>query len=425
MENRICTSCGAPYDNAATFCPSCGTFVQWGESDEDSPNGRRPIAPPVSPPDQPARREPVRYQPTSPVLDQPQQASRGTPPPAAEADSPVPRTARRIPTVVGDLGPPRSGLVPQDPFAQNDAHANGSATRGGSTQRPRSTLNSLTEPPQLDTAGGTSCRVCQHNNPSGRRYCRCGARLDSVHDNADASRKPRALPAGNARGFTAAMRSAMNGQRPRFDASISPRVRVIRTFAVLAAIAVATFPFTAAGASAQSWLSKSAQTLIPYGYQLIPVVEATVEPPAAAVDAYLPPQATDGTSSLAWGVAWTDAPLAGSCGSASTPALVLRFAGPTPVTRVIVNAGLDPVDTNRSGQVAPRFVDIRLSDDRCQRVELAEGNADQEFPLGDGQATTAKLQVVGIYPQRTPPSTAGGGGNRPIAALSEVRFYHG
>ena len=267
--------------------------------------------------------------------------------------------------------------------------------------------------------------MCYHNNPSGRRYCRCGARLDSVHEDADTSRKPRALPVGNARGFGAAMRSAMNGQRPRFDAPISRRVRFLRTLAVLAAIAVAIFPFTPSGASTQSWLSKSAQTLIPYGYQPVPLVDATVEPATAALNGYLPAQATDGTSSLAWGVAWTDAPLAYSCGAVNSPTLVIRFAEPTAVTRVILNAGLDPADTNRNGQRPPRLVDIRLSDGRCQRVELTEDVADQEFALGGGQATAAEIQVVGVYPQRTSPGTGSGAQNGGMAALSEVRFYDG
>jgi hypothetical protein len=160
---------------------------------------------------------------------------------------------------------------------------------------------------------------------------------------------------------------------------------------------------------------------VPYAYQAVQVQDATTPAsPDAAIDGYPPVNAVDGSSTLAWAVTWTDRELPNQCGTSSSPTLLIRFTEPADVSRIIVNAGLDPTDANRSRQVLPRAVDITTSAGDCTRLALTPDGGAQEFPVDLRRTSDVRVQIVDVDPAR--PATAQGDH---LAALSEIRFYSG
>lgn len=429
LTTRLCPSCGAPNDRSVDFCPNCGTYLQWSGTESwgtttGSPNsaavaGSRPRSAPkpvrtASPQPSNETRMPVVRKPSPPAVAPLDPAGRQPPS--------TPPAVRRIPTVVHELGP-RSGLVPRVPFADSDKR---SRFRGPPQQSAAARLGPAPQAlEQEDIPGGVRCRRCRRSNPPGRRYCRCGASLMPFESSTAAgSRRQHQASTQGRRSFQSAMRSSAGGRRPRFDIPVAGRVRALRAVAVILAIGLLILPFTGPAAAARSWLGNAAQALIPYSYQPVEVVNATVEPAEAAVDNYQPTNAVDGSSSLAWAVAWSDPETPAQCGTASSPALVVQFARPTDVSRIVIYAGLDPSDTNQNRQIVPKVVDILFSTGTCDRVELTPDNGAQEFKVDGAQADDARMQIVAVYPPQQTTNATDQNRDGRLAAISEIRVYH-
>lgn len=217
------------------------------------------------------------------------------------------------------------------------------------------------------------------------------------------------------------MRAAAQGGRPRWDRPVAGRVRATRAAITAALIGLIVVGFTSPGARTRTWLAAAGGTLIPYPYQAIGIQDATMPVPDAAVDGYPPANAVDGSSSLAWALAWTDPDVPTRCGTSSSPTLLIRFTEPTTISRIIVNAGLDATDANRPRQVLPRVLDIQTSTGDCTRLTLTPDDGPQEFPVDLPRTADVRVQIVDVHPAN--PSTAPPG--EPLAALSEIRFYNG
>jgi hypothetical protein len=215
------------------------------------------------------------------------------------------------------------------------------------------------------------------------------------------------------------MRVAGKGRRPRFDKPLSGRTRVVRGVGVGVVLALMLIPITPPGATAIDRLSDVAGSWVPYEYQQVPINLAAVDPAEAGVPHYVPDYAVDETGNRAWAVAWSDPPRPEHCGASTAPALVLGFTGTADVSRVILDAGLDPADTARAKQAVPVVVDIDFANGDCERLTLAEAAGDQEFRVSSGPARQARVQIVAV-------ATAKGKATDqpPLAALSEIRFYH-
>jgi hypothetical protein len=265
------------------------------------------------------------------------------------------------------------------------------------------------------------CHRCGRVNPTGRRYCRCGHRLNPYEPAAPPAAAP-APPESGTRAFDRAMRAAGKGRRPRFDRPLSGRTRAVRGIGVAGLLAVALIPITPPGANAIDRLSDTAGSLVPYEYQEVVTDLAAVDPAEAAVPRYVPDYAVDQAANRAWAVAWTDPPLPGRCGASAAPTLVIGFAETADVSRVIVDAGLDPADAGRPKQAMPTVVDIDFANGQCERLTLADEPGDQEFRVSSGPARQARVQIVAATVAKAPTKDAD---QPPLAALSEIRFYHG
>ncbi len=179
--------------------------------------------------------------------------------------------------------------------------------------------------------------------------------------------------------------------------------------------------FTSPGARTRTWLAAAGGALVPYAYQAIQVQDATMPTPDALADGYQPANAVDGSSTLAWALTWTDPDVPPRCGTSSAPTLLIRFTEPTTISRIILNAGLDLADSNRTRQVVPRVVDIQTSTGDCTRLNLTPDSGPQEFPVDLPRTSDAQVQIVDVHPET--PGTAPPGDQ--LAALSEIRFYFG
>jgi|GEM_PF-4597743 len=217
------------------------------------------------------------------------------------------------------------------------------------------------------------------------------------------------------------MRAAGQGSRPRWDRPVAGRVRAARAAIAAALLGLIVVGFTSPGARTRTWLAAAGGTLVPYAYQAIQVQDATMPAPDAVADGYPPANAVDGSSTLAWALAWTDPDVPTRCGTSSSPTLLIRFIEPTTISRIILNAGLDPTDTNRTRQVLPRAVDIQTSTGDCTRLNLTPDSGPQEFPVDLPRTADVQVQIVDVHPAN--PGTAPPG--EQLAALSEIRFYSG
>jgi hypothetical protein len=217
------------------------------------------------------------------------------------------------------------------------------------------------------------------------------------------------------------MRAAGHGNRPRWDRPVAGRVRAARAAIAAALLGLIVVGLTSPGARTRTWLAAAGGALVPYAYQAIQVQDATMPAPDAATDGYQPANAVDGSSTLAWALTWTDPDMSPRCGTSSSPSLLIKFTEPTTISRIILNAGLDPADANRTRQVAPRLVDIQTSTGDCTRLTLTPDSGPQEFPVDFPRTSDVQVQIVDIHPAN--PGTAPPGDQ--LAALSEIRFYSG
>jgi hypothetical protein len=224
------------------------------------------------------------------------------------------------------------------------------------------------------------------------------------------------------------MRAAGKGRRPRFDKPLGVRTRVIRGIGVAGLLALALLPISPPGATAIGRLSDVAGSWMPYEYQQITVDLAAVEPAEAALPHYVPDYAVDETGNRAWAVAWSDPPLPARCGASTAPTLVLGFTGTVDVSRMILDAGLDPSDAARAKQAVPSVVDIDFANGDCERLTLADAPGDQEFRVSAGPARQARVQIVAVTTVKAQNKGQGEGTDTdrpPLTALSEIRFYQG
>jgi hypothetical protein len=218
------------------------------------------------------------------------------------------------------------------------------------------------------------------------------------------------------------MRAAGQGNRPRWDRPVAGRVRAARAAAAVALLGLIVVGLTSPGVRTRTWLAAAGGALVPYAYQAIQVQDATMPTaPAAVADGYRPANAVDGSSTLAWAVTWTDPDVPPRCGTSSSPGLLIRFTEPTTISRIILNAGLDPADSNRTRQVIPRVVDIRTSTGDCTRLDLTPDTVPQEFPVDLPRTSDVQVQIVDVHPAT--PGTESPGDQ--LAGLSEIRFYSG
>lgn len=414
MTVRVCPVCGARNQSSGGFCASCGTYLEWA----DEP-GADPAAGSMD--RTPGRTTADRTPPASDPRSRP-----GPPPPSAPAQWPAtdpppgsgraPGAARRP---AEDPRGRRAGLLPHQPLTASAVPGHtlvGPPT--GTAAGPGGTWLTPPPGPEVVRTGGM-CHRCGRVNPTGRRYCRCGHRLQPYEPPPAAGASP--PPESGAREFDRAMRAAGKGRRPRFDKPLSSRTRVFRGVSVGALFALALIPITPPGASAIGRLSDTAGSLVPYEYQEVDTDGAAVEPTEAAVPLYVPDDAIDRAGNRAWAVAWTDPPPAETCGASAAPTLVVGFAGTADVSRVIVNAGLDPADANRARQAVPAVIDIDFANGECERLTLADGPGDQEFRVSSGPARQARVQIVAVAEAKGQDR----GDQQPLTALSEIRFYQG
>ena len=210
------------------------------------------------------------------------------------------------------------------------------------------------------------------------------------------------------------MRAAAQGGRPRWDRPVAGRVRAARAAIAAALIGLIVVGVTSPSARARTWLADAGGALMPYTYQAIQVQDAAMPAsPEAAVDGYPPANAVDGSSSLAWAIPWTDQDLPTRCGTSSSPTLLIRFTEPTTISRIIVNAGLDPTDANRTRQVLPRVIDIQTSTGDCTRLTLTPDSGPQESrstcpaPPTSGSKSSTSIR-------RTPAPHTGQSARRPV-----------
>ena len=200
------------------------------------------------------------------------------------------------------------------------------------------------------------------------------------------------------------------------------RIRLARAAVAAALVGLLVLAFTGPGARARTFLGAAGVSLVPYAYRAIHVEDATSSAPDAVVDGYQPANAVDGSSSRSWAVTWTDREVPIRCGTSDSPALVLRFAELNDISRVILNAGLDQTDSNRSRQVIPRVVDVRSDTGDCTRLDLTQTEDPQEFETNLPGTIEVRVQVVDVHPRSPGAETPQGD---QLAALSEVRFYSG
>jgi hypothetical protein len=215
------------------------------------------------------------------------------------------------------------------------------------------------------------------------------------------------------------MRAAGQGSRPRWDRPVVGRVRAARAAIAAALIGLLVLTFAGPGARARTWLAAGGVALVPYAYRAIEPQDAQVSSPDAVVDGYPAANAVDGTSSLSWAITWTDPAVPAKCGGSAAPALMIGFAEPSDLTRVILNPGLDQTDANRVRQVIPKVVDIE-SESGCERLTLAPTPGPQEFDVDLPDTSQVRVRIVDTEPPEKDAPI-----DNLLAGLSEIRFFAG
>lgn len=222
-----------------------------------------------------------------------------------------------------------------------------------------------------------------------------------------------------ARGFGRDMRAVAGGRRVPYDRKLATRVVVVRT--ALGALALLVL-FVLVGpwrGSVRSFADRQLDRVIPGRFEDVAVESVALWPATdEQIVGFLPSYAVDGIPTRAWATRW-DSQVAAAPGEpcaaiTEQQSLNVRFAGPSPVDRVTLLAGLHADSVDRLKQARPRVVDMLFSNQQCVRQEVPDSAAPLDIAVDIPEVTSVAVQIVDAHPAQS------GAGN--LVAFSEITF---
>jgi hypothetical protein len=406
----VCKRCGHHSKASATFCESCGAYLEWtgeriAEPDtEQEQEQEAAAAAPAAASDAEATQltgvaqpmtaaPPVAVAAGVPAVDDPQAAA-GAARPAIPPSTPVAR-------------PPAAPPPPVDPVAVEPAHA-----------RARRVARAETLPQRyVGRSDDLICPSCRERNPQERHFCRrCATDLRTAPAAAETAEERAArlswwrrllqrlrghddeAPADDTgREARAARRAAA---RDRWSA-VRRGVMAVVTVVVVVILLVPPL---------RTRVSDAGRAVAQDVRRLLAPTWVEVHPSSATDSAELPghgaAMAIDGLSDTFWA-----APFPGAGGA--PPLLTVFFSHPMTVEAIGFTIAAPTQTQQYLAEPRPHQVHVVFSDASTQDLQLADTRSFQSFRVGAHQVTSIAVEIATVW--------TGQAGND--VTLAEIEFY--